>query len=97
MSTLDKPVECGAEDLLGRKGFMRRVTTLLRGTPEGDSVRVAIYGDWGEGKTSVTLSANVGETPAPLGITVGRWQVRTDGSRDGHDDLGGVGCTDAGG
>ena len=34
-----------------------------------------------------SLSANVGETPASLGITVGRWKVRTDGSREGFDDV----------
>ena len=32
-------------------------------------------------------SPNVGETPASLGITVGRWKVRTDGSREGFDDV----------
>ena len=36
---------------------------------------------------SPALSANVDETPAPLGITVGRWKVRTDGSREGLDDF----------
>jgi len=45
----------------------------------------------------LALSANVGETPAPLGITVGRWKVRTDGSREGFDDIEWASCPRTGG
>jgi len=34
------------------------------------------------------LSANVGETPAPFAITVGRWKVITDGRREEDDEVG---------
>ncbi len=36
-------------------------------------------GAWYDVRIARTLSANVGATPTPLGITVGRWKVRTDG------------------
>jgi hypothetical protein len=43
------------------------------------------------------LSANVGETPAPLGITVGRWKVKTNGSRWRSDEVGWAFCPLVGG
>ena len=33
------------------------------------------------------LSANVAETPTPHSITVGRWKVKTDDSREEVDDV----------
>ena len=43
------------------------------------------------------LSANIPETLAPLGITVGRWKVKTNDWRKRHDDIEWVSCPRTGG
>ncbi len=48
----DRALQSGETDLLGRGGFVRNLATILSNAPKGDSVVFALYGKWGEGKTS---------------------------------------------
>jgi len=41
------------EDLLNRWNFAREVYTIASRTPLDWSVRIGIYGTWGEGKTAI--------------------------------------------
>ena len=50
-----------------------------------------------KGPVRVSLSANIPETLAPLGITVGRWKVKTNDWRKRHDDIEWVSCPRTGG
>jgi hypothetical protein len=52
-SILDDPIALWDDDLLGRAAFARELIALLKGAPADASFRVGIYGEWGEGKTSV--------------------------------------------
>lgn len=51
----DRALQPGETDLLGRGAFVRNLAKILCNAPKGDSVVFALYGKWGEGKTS-TLS-----------------------------------------
>jgi hypothetical protein len=48
----DRALQPGETDLLGRGAFVRNLATILCNAPKGDSVVFALYGKWGEGKTS---------------------------------------------
>ena len=48
----DRALQTGESDLLGRGAFVRNLATILCNAPKGDSVVFALYGKWGEGKTS---------------------------------------------
>lgn len=48
----DRALQTGEPDLLGRGAFVRNLATILCNAPKGDSVVFALYGKWGEGKTS---------------------------------------------
>jgi len=49
----DRPISNCAEDLLGRLSFARSVAAAIRGWQEKDSLVIALYGQWGSGKTSL--------------------------------------------
>ena len=46
------PIMRSADDRLGRKSFAQLLAKALAGSPERRSMVVALYGDWGSGKTS---------------------------------------------
>jgi len=46
------PIKRFEEDQLGRSGFARLLARALVEYPEASSLVVALYGDWGSGKTS---------------------------------------------
>lgn len=48
----DRALQPGEADLLGRGAFVRNLAKILCNAPKGDSVVFALYGKWGEGKTS---------------------------------------------
>lgn len=48
----DRALQPGEADLLGRGAFVRNLAIILSNAPKGDSVVFALYGKWGEGKTS---------------------------------------------
>jgi hypothetical protein len=50
---LDDPIEYQAQDALGRASFASSLAALIDNAPPTGSVRFGIYGEWGEGKTSV--------------------------------------------
>lgn len=49
----DTPISKGLEDRLNRGPFVGRVVRILQEQPRGSSLTLGIYGQWGEGKTSV--------------------------------------------
>jgi predicted KAP-like P-loop ATPase len=49
----DEPIRSDAEDLLDRKGFARAISDLIVDAQKGETLRIGVYGAWGEGKTSV--------------------------------------------
>jgi hypothetical protein len=49
----DDPVGKRAEDILGRWNLARSIYDLIRNSPPDWSLRIGVYGRWGEGKTSV--------------------------------------------
>ncbi|MDP9439439.1 MAG: KAP family NTPase [Actinomycetota bacterium] len=72
------PIERSDDDRLGRKDFAQLLAKALAGSPERRSMVVALYGDWGSGKTS-TLNLcfeALGELPAeaqPLMVRFNPW------------------------
>lgn len=49
----DAPIQSAAEDLYGSAGIARAIHRVLRSAPPAWSTRVALYGPWGSGKTSI--------------------------------------------
>jgi len=52
-SIADRPITTDAEDALGRARFARSIADLILSAPPMETLRIGIYGGWGEGKTSV--------------------------------------------
>src|SRR5881396_2033886 len=51
--TPDSPWSPGSPDLLGRRGFAKRVANTILGGARDSGLVIGIYGPWGEGKTSL--------------------------------------------
>jgi hypothetical protein len=49
----DTPIRSPDDDDLGRLSFAKSLSQLIDATPREVSTRFAVYGEWGEGKTSV--------------------------------------------
>ena len=49
----DKPLEDPGEDFLDRRTFANAIAEQILSAPKGQSLRIGVYGGWGEGKTSV--------------------------------------------
>src|SRR5689334_20270719 len=49
----ERPIYEWADELLGREPFVRGLADLILNAPRNASLRIGVYGDWGEGKTSV--------------------------------------------
>ena len=49
----DRPVTNPQDDHLGRADFAERLASLIIAAPQGSTLRIGVYGEWGEGKTSV--------------------------------------------
>jgi hypothetical protein len=49
----DRPVENSEEDILGRSPFAKSIADQIMHTPDRGSLRIGVYGGWGEGKTSI--------------------------------------------
>lgn len=70
----DRPVEIPDEDVLGRSPFARNIVDQILNTPDKGSLRIGIYGGWGEGKTSILrLIANELERSGHVCIWVTPW------------------------
>ena len=53
MFIYDKPIEAEKDDFLNRKGFSQHLGKSLLNWKEKESLIIAIYGEWGSGKSSV--------------------------------------------
>ena len=53
MFIYDKPIETEEEDFLSRKGFSQHLGKSLLNWKEEESLVIAVYGEWGSGKSSV--------------------------------------------
>ena len=55
MTTLlpDDPISLPEQDQFGRERLGKSLADLIHNAPVGQSMRLGVYGDWGEGKTSV--------------------------------------------
>lgn len=51
--SFDTPVQKQEEDNLGRWGFAKNIYHLISSAPDEWSLRIAVFGSWGEGKTSI--------------------------------------------
>lgn len=49
----DQPIRKSGEDQLGRKGFAEHMAKAIKGWKGNDSLCLALYGEWGSGKTSI--------------------------------------------
>lgn len=49
----DRPISFRSEDLLGRWGFADSLASAIKGWKGNDSLVIALYGDWGTGKSSI--------------------------------------------
>ncbi|MEX0802879.1 MAG: P-loop NTPase fold protein [Candidatus Binatia bacterium] len=50
---LDNPIAAPGDDYLDRYGYARSLASIITSAPHESSFRLGIYGEWGEGKTSV--------------------------------------------
>jgi len=70
----DRPIEIPEEDILGRSPFAKSIADQIIHTPDKGSLRIGIYGGWGEGKTSILrLIANELEKNGHVCIWVTPW------------------------
>lgn len=70
----DRPVEIPEEDILGRSPFAKSIADQIIHTPDRGSLRIGIYGGWGEGKTSILrLIANELEKNDHVCVWVTPW------------------------
>lgn len=53
----DRPIVSPDSDTFGRDRIARNISGLINGCPADASLRMGVYGDWGEGKTSVMMMA----------------------------------------
>src|SRR5258708_18217622 len=51
--TTDEPAATAADDHLGRTNFATNLAAMILGASPGSSFRLGVFGEWGEGKTSV--------------------------------------------
>lgn len=66
----DRPITSKKHDLLNRSQFAEKIALALSNWSQGDSLVTAIYGKWGDGKTSVKnmIIENLGENKKNIKI-----------------------------
>jgi predicted KAP-like P-loop ATPase len=81
----DRPIESQTQDRLGRAPFADNLATAIAGWKESDSLVIALYGEWGIGKSSIKnlvleqLRAHGRESPDVVQFNPWQWT--------GHQDL----------
>ena len=74
----DQPILKASEDKLGRKGFAKHVAEAIKSWKGNDSLCLALYGEWGSGKTSIkNMIVDALQKPrrkAPLIVEFNPWQ-----------------------
>lgn len=74
----DKPIETRKEDVLGRRGFSEALAEAIRGWSGQESLIVALYGVWGNGKSSIknmVLDCLHSDSPSVLTVDFNPWQL----------------------
>ena len=74
----DRPIETRQEDLLGRRAFSEALAHAIRGWSGRESLVVALYGSWGNGKSSIknmVLDCLHSESPKLLTLDFNPWQL----------------------
>jgi predicted KAP-like P-loop ATPase len=73
----DRPIIHSKEDLLGRLPFAKSMAEAIKRWQEKDSLVIALYGQWGSGKTSlknmIVESFNEGKAKGPLVVEFNPW------------------------
>ena len=78
----DRPITYPTEDLLGRLPFAKSMAEAIKGWQEKDSLVIALYGQWGSGKTSLknmileSFSEGKGERPLVVEFNPWHWSGR---------------------
>jgi predicted KAP-like P-loop ATPase len=78
----DRPISHCTEDLLGRLPFAKSTAEAINGWREKDSLVIALYGQWGSGKTSIknmivdSFSAGTQEGPFVVEFNPWYWSGR---------------------
>ena len=74
----DQPILKASEDKLGRKGFANHMAEAIKSWKGNDSLCLALYGEWGSGKTSIkNMIVDALQKPrrkAPLIVEFNPWQ-----------------------
>jgi len=89
MFIYDKPIESEKDDFLGRKKFSQHLGKSLLDWKEKESLVVAIYGEWGVGKSSVINLAienikEIKQNNKPTIIEFNPWNFSEDGNLTKH-------------
>lgn len=74
----DKPIENRQEDVLGRRGFAEALAGAIREWSGRESLVLALYGAWGNGKSSIknmVLDCLHSDSPKVLTVDFNPWQL----------------------
>lgn len=74
----DSPIHSRKEDILGRRGFSEALAHAVSGWLGRESLVIALYGDWGNGKSSIKnmmLECLDSEFPEVLTVDFNPWQL----------------------
>lgn len=76
--TADTPISDKGKDRFQRYGFAKRIAETISQRKTSDSIVIGIYGDWGEGKTSVLnfIQENLGEDPDIIVCKFNPWRFK---------------------
>lgn len=89
MFIYDKPIESEDDDFLGRKNFSQHLGKALLDWNEKESLVIAVYGEWGAGKSSVISLASryIGRSEQknkPTIIEFNPWSFSEEDNLGGH-------------
>jgi predicted KAP-like P-loop ATPase len=74
----DRPIEKREEDALGRRAFSEALAGAIRGWSGRESLVLALYGAWGNGKSSIknmALDCLQSDAPDVLAVDFNPWQL----------------------
>src|SRR5438552_4209258 len=74
----DKPIERREEDILGRRAFSESLARAISGWSGRESLILALYGAWGNGKSSIknmVVDCLQSDSPSVLMVDFNPWQL----------------------
>jgi predicted KAP-like P-loop ATPase len=74
----DKPIETRQDDVLGRRTFSEALAGAIRGWSGRESLVLALYGAWGNGKSSIknmVIDCLHSDAPKVLTVDFNPWQL----------------------